>query len=253
MTILREKRDAIASCLLSIIVLAVWLLATSCPAAAQPVSPAVNEIALPAPHTTGRISVEQALATRRSIRQFASKDLTLEQIGQLAWAAQGITDPQTGHRTAPSAVAMYPLTIYLFTKDGVFRYLPQGHKLLQVFAEDKRGVLAATSAFGPNSSGQPSVRNAPLVMVICANAGKMLRFAANAEKWIDIEAGHAGENVHLQAVAMGLGSVTVGGINPAEAIKVLGSPANEAVIYAIPIGYAAAAPAVPERPRVHVE
>jgi SagB-type dehydrogenase family enzyme len=209
------------------------IIGIGCTGATPPPAPAAGaEIALPAPKTTGNVSVEQALARRRSVRQFSAKDLTLAQIGQLAWAAQGITDARTGHRTAPSAVAMYPLQVYLFTSGGVFRYLPQGHKLLQLSKEDKRTALSLAAM------GQAPVRNAPLDLVFTGSFDRMRSsFGAKADGWVYIEAGHAGENVHLQAVAMGLGSVTVGGVNPTEVAKVLGDPAGETVLYAIPIGY----------------
>jgi len=198
---------------------------------AQPGSDASGtaaNIVLPAPKTVGTVSVEQALAQRRSVRSFAAKELTLDQIGQLAWAAQGITEPKRGLRTAPSAGAIYPLEVYLAKSDGVFRYLPQGHQLQQVTNVDKRSEL----------SPQASVRNAPVDFVIAGNFERMrAKFGANTDRFVYIEAGHVGQNIHLQAVALGLASVSVGGFDPAAATQALNLPTDETVIYIIPVGY----------------
>ena len=120
------------------------------------------EVSLPPPTTTGGMGVAEAIAKRRSVREFTKEDLTIEQISQLAWAAQGITEPQRGLRAAPSAGALYPLELYLFTKDGVFHYLPKGHKLEQIGTRDRRHELSLAAL------GQSSVASAALDFVITA-------------------------------------------------------------------------------------
>jgi SagB-type dehydrogenase family enzyme len=180
------------------------------------------------------MSVEEAMARRRSIRQFARRELTLEQVGQLAWAAQGITEPARGLRTAPSAGATYPMEIYLVKRDGVFHYLPKGHKLERVSAEDKRAALAQAAL------GQSSVQEAAVDVVIAAVYERTRqRYGDRAERYVHIEAGHIGQNLHLQAVALGLGSVSVGAFDDAAVSKTLGLPSEQAPLYIIPIGYAA--------------
>lgn len=199
-----------------------------------PATGADSEIALPAPRTRGEMSVEEAMARRRSIRQFARRELTLEQVGQLAWAAQGITEPARGLRTAPSAGATYPMEIYLVKRDGVFHYLPKGHKLERVSAEDKRAALAQAAL------GQSSVQEAAVDVVIAAVYERTRqRYGDRAERYVHIEAGHIGQNLHLQAVALGLGSVSVGAFDDAAVSKTLGLPSEQAPLYIIPIGYAA--------------
>jgi len=191
-----------------------------------------TEVALPPPSTDGEMSLEQTLAKRRSIRQFARQDLTLEQIGQLAWAAQGITNPDTGFRTAPSAGATYPLELYLLTKDGVFRYMPKGHKLARVSAVDKRAALARAAL------GQGSVSGAPLDFVITGvYARTSAKYGERSERYVVLEAGHAAQNIHLQAVALGLGSVPVGAYTDEAVSKVLDLPADEIPLYIIPVGH----------------
>jgi SagB-type dehydrogenase family enzyme len=184
------------------------------------------EIALPAPDTIGKVPVEQALAKRRSVRQFAPEDLTLSQIGQLCWAAQGITEPTHGLRTAPSAMAAYPLDLYVVKSDGVFRYLPQGHKLIKLSGEDKRAAI----------STQASVGAAPVVFVMVGVMSRTARFGPRAERFVAIEAGHVGQNLHLQAVALGLGSVSVGGFQDADVVKALDLPEGQTPFYVIPVG-----------------
>jgi SagB-type dehydrogenase family enzyme len=178
------------------------------------------------------MSVEEALTRRRSVRSFAAKDLTMKQVSQLAWAAQGITDPARGFRTAPSAGALYPLEVYLVKRDGLFRYIPEGHKLLRRSEEDLRGSLSE-AAFG-----QSSVREAALDIVIIAIYERTrVKYGAKAERYVHIEAGHVGQNIHLQAIALGLGSVSVGGFDDRAVARVLSLPSDESPLYIIPVGY----------------
>ncbi len=192
----------------------------------------VPEVSLPAPATVGSMSVEEALAKRRSVRQFAAKDLTIEQIGQLAWAAQGITDPSRGLRTAPSAGATYPLELYVVKADGLFHYLPKGHKLERLSPEDLRPGLSGTAL------DQGSVRQAAVDFVITAvYARTRARYGDRAERYVHMEVGHAAENLHLQAVALGLASVPVGAFDDEAVARVLSLPADQAPLYIIPVGY----------------
>jgi len=193
----------------------------------QPEAAQAAEVSLPAPSLTGKVSVEETLAKRRSVRSFTAQDLTLQQIGQLAWAAQGITG-SGGRRTAPSAMALYPLQLYLAQRDGVFRYLPEGHKLVKVSGRDVRAAL----------STQASVQGAPLDFVIVGDFAKArARFGERAERFVSLEAGHVAQNIHLQAVALGLGSVPVGGYKDEDVTQALGLAAQETPLYIIPVGH----------------
>jgi len=193
---------------------------------------ASTEVRLPRPKVTGPISVEEALTRRRSVREFSPKDLTIEQVGQLAWAAQGITDIERGARTAPSAGALYPLEVYLVKRDGVFHYVPQGHKLLQLSGEDLRVSLSQAAL------GQSPVRAAPLNIVIAAVYQRTkVKYGPRAERYVHIEVGHVGQNLHLQAVALGLASVSIGAFEDAAVAKVLDLPSEQSPLYIIPVGY----------------
>lgn len=193
-----------------------------------------KQIQLPAPIKSGRMSVEEAILKRRSERNFKNKDLGLSQIGQLLWSAQGITAQKTGYafRAAPSAGALYPMEIYLIGKDGLFHYLPAGHKLEVLGEADLRGSLAGACL------GQSSVREAAVDIVICAVYQRVTgRYGQRGRRYVEIEAGHIAQNVHLQAVALGLGSVPIGAYDDQEVKEVLSLPDEQEPVYIIPVGY----------------
>ena len=188
--------------------------------------------ALPAPSTKGKLSLEETLLRRRSVRRFQSLDLKPEQLGQLLWAGQGITDVDRGRRTAPSAGALYPITLYLVTKEGVYSYLPAGHKLVQLTSEDRRVAL------GEAALQQPWVATAPATLVIAGDPDKLRgKYGARSERYLCLEAGHIAQNVLLEAVALGLGSVPVGAFSDSAVTKAVGLPAGEQPVYLLPVGH----------------
>jgi SagB-type dehydrogenase family enzyme len=197
---------------------------------AQQVAAPVNaRIELPAPVRTGGMSLNEALAHRRSLRSFESTKLTLQQISQLLWAAQGITDGQ-GHRTAPSAHAQYYLHLYIAQPDGFFEYLPAANALQRLSDKDLRGTL----------SPQQTVKAAPIVFLI---AGEYDRASKGADRetglrLVNLEAGHSAQNLLLQATALNLGAVSVGGIDPKQTAQAASLPAAITPIYLIPVGHA---------------
>jgi SagB-type dehydrogenase family enzyme len=188
-----------------------------------------QEVKLPAPQTKGGMSLNEALSRRRSVRGFESKPLSQQQLGQLLWATQGITDPATGHRTAPSAMAVYPLTVYVCTTDGVFTYEPKGHKLVRLSTEDRRADVTQ-----PPRGGQP----APVSFVFTGDPSKFgSRLPDRAAAFVYLEVGHAAENLALEATALGLATVTQGGIDAAKVSKALNLPPGTLVVYTMPVGY----------------
>jgi SagB-type dehydrogenase family enzyme len=194
-----------------------------------------KDIQLAQPKTKSEVSLEEAIAKRRSVRNFVAKDLSEEQISQLLWAGQGITAKTGGHnlRTAPSAGALYPIELYLLSKDGLFRYLPEGHKLEALSDKDLRRDLSAAAL------GQASVRDAAVDIVICGVPSRITgKYGERGIRYMHIEAGHIAQNIHLQAVALGLGSLPVGAFNDKEADKILGLSADCHTLYIIPVGYA---------------
>lgn len=191
----------------------------------------VKIIKLPEPNQDGSISLEQAIAVRRSRRNFLPKTLTIEQISQLTWAAQG-QGTHGKYRTVPSAGATYPLDLFVTTGDGLFHYLPANHSLEQFSSEDLRGKLALAAL------GQGFIEAAPLTMVFAAQFSRTTgHYGKRGIRYVYMEAGHAAQNVHLQAEALGLGSVAVGAFDDASVCKVLTLPDYLEPIYMVVVGY----------------
>ena len=193
-----------------------------------------NFIQLPDPVVAGEMSLEEAILKRRSERSFAAEELTLKQISQLLWSAQGITAHKQGigFRAAPSAGALYPMEIYTLTKDGLFHYLPQGHKLKIVQNADLRGRLANAAL------GQSFIQQAPFTIVICAVYERITsKYGNRGIQYVHMEAGHIAQNVHLQAVTLGLGSVPIGAFNDDKVKKVLSLPSKHEPVYIVTVGY----------------
>lgn len=186
---------------------------------------------LPNPDIEGTVPVETTISNRRSVRVFAPDPLTPAQISQLLWAAQGITDRRRGFRSAPSAGATFPLAAYLISADGVFLYNPAQHEIELRDPSDVRDRLAAAAL------GQSFVRSAPVSIVLTALFERTTgRYGKRGEQYVYMEAGHAAQNVHLQAVAMGLGSVPVGAFDDGAVAGALGLTGREKPLYILPVG-----------------
>ena len=190
------------------------------------------KIRLPEPKVKGNVSVEEAIEMRRSVRGYSSREIPLEDISQLLWACQGITDKARGLRASPSAGALYPLEIYLVKKDGIFHYIPDGHLLEKVADKDVRGELAQAAY------SQGYVAEAPIGIVIAAIYERVMsKYGERGIRYTDMEAGHAAENVFLQAKALGLDSVAVGAFGDAAVARILGLPKDTKPLYILPVGY----------------
>lgn len=189
-------------------------------------------ITLPTPQASGVMSLEEALARRRSVRDFGATPLTLAELGQLLWAAQGITS-QDGHRTAPSAGALYPLELYAVTAEAVYHYEAGEHRLSVHLAGDRRTELYAAAL------SQAPVLEAPAVLVIAAVYERTERKygAERSPRYVHLEAGHAAQNILLQAVALDLGAVPVGAFDDDRVQQALALPADHQPLYLIPAGH----------------
>ena len=194
-------------------------------------SPQVEEMALPPPRLKGEMSLEETLVARRSTRQFTDEELTLEELSQLLWATQGIT-AAWGGRTAPSAGALYPLEVYVATADGLYHYVPQGHKAMVESKVDLHDQLWRAGL------SQDAIREAPAVFVITAvYARTEKKYGERAERYVKLEAGHAAQNLLLQAVALGLGGVPIGAFYDDQVQSALSLPSDHEPLYLIPIGH----------------
>jgi len=191
---------------------------------------------LPQPRTDGTVSVERALKQRRTVRDFSATALSLDEIGQLLWSAQGVTHPE-GFRTAPSAGALYPLELIVVVGNvtglsaGMYRYDPAGHGLAPLAAGDRRADLARAAL------GQSWMQKAPALIAFGAVETRTTRkYGQRGNRYVHIEVGHAAQNVFLQAEALGLGAAVVGAFDEAAVAAVLQMPREEKPLYLMPVG-----------------
>ncbi len=195
-----------------------------------------RHLKLALPRTRGDVSLEAALQRRRSVREFSGRSLALGEVAQLLWAAQG-ENRRSGYRTAPSAGALFPLEIYLAAgrvaslDPGAYRYDPATHALASVRAGDLRGELARAAL------GQAWLADAPATLVIAAVAERTTaHYGSRGRRYVHMEAGHAGQNVCLQAAALGLGATMVGAFDD-EAVEAVLDMKREAVpLGLLPVG-----------------
>jgi len=195
-----------------------------------------ERVKLPEPRYTSNTSVEEALSQRRPIRAYSDENLTVAEVSQLLWAAQGITAPWGG-RTAPSAGALYPLELYLVVGDvegidkGVYKYIPEEHELEKVKDSDIRAELADAAL------EQACVRDAAIDLVFTAVYERTTgKYGERGIKYVQMEAGHAAQNVYLQAVALDLGTVVIGAFIDGEVKGIMNMQEQETPVYIMPAG-----------------
>lgn len=173
----------------------------------------------------------RAIQLRHSVRSFAQESLKPDEIGMILWSAQGIIDPAEGRRAAPSAGGIFPFEILAVLPDGLFRYLPQKHGLQPISGSDIRADLAKASL------DQEFIAQAPFTVALIADRPKIAgRYGKRASRYSDMEAGHIAQNIHLMAVALGLGSVPVGAFDDGAVSRLLGLSSEFDPLYLIPVG-----------------
>ncbi len=194
-----------------------------------------GSLPLPAPRRGGGMPLAEALQRRRSVRRFAQRPLALAELSQLLWAAQGVSAP--GRRTAPSAGALYPLELLLIARQveglagGAYRFQPEAQTL-------QRSEAAVTTADLQRAAlGQAAVTEAAAAVVLTAVAVRSAgKYAARSARYIAFEAGAAAQNLALQSVALGLGSVVIGGFDDVALATLLQLPAGEQPLCLLAIG-----------------
>lgn len=218
-----------------VVVAALWVAPLSCRAAQTPAEGGAV-VQLPAPKHTGAMPLEETLLKRRSIRQYKNEPVSLAQVGQLAWAAQGIT-AEGGRRTAPSAGALYPLELYVVVgqardlEAGIYKYQPRQHSLARMASGDKRAELAAAAL------GQQQIARGPVTFVFAGVYERTApRYKDRAVRYVHMEVGHAAQNLCLQAVALGLGSVVMGAFEDARVKSLIGMANEESALYVVTVG-----------------
>jgi SagB-type dehydrogenase family enzyme len=195
-----------------------------------------HRVELPKPHRDGSISLERCIDQRRSVRHFRDQALTKAELGQLLWAAQGVTGPDGG-RAVPSAGALYPLELYVLIRNvtslapGIYRYRVGRHELaLAKPGYSPKALIDATF-------GQDWITSAPACISIAAVFERTaVKYGDRGHRYVCLESGHAAESVMLQAVALGLATTMVGAYSDEEVGRLLGLSPKEISLCLIPVG-----------------
>jgi SagB-type dehydrogenase family enzyme len=194
-------------------------------------------IQLPTPHFDSETSVEKALQQRRSVRSYKEDPLSVSDISQILWAAQGITEKTYGLRTAPSAGALYPLELYLVVTNvdrlmpGVYKYIPQDHTIKKIIDGDKR-IDVSNAALK-----QDAIENSSAIVIIAAIYERTeVKYGNRSERYVHIEVGHVGQNIYLQSVSLGIGTVMIGAFKDEDLKRVLGFAKDEYPLAIMPFG-----------------
>jgi len=225
--------------LLSILILAIGLILGGALLPCPMFATSIKKIKLPPSSFKGELSVEEAIKKRRSQRSFLDRSLSLSQVSQILWAAQGITEEGGFKRAAPSAGALYPLEIYLVVKNveelekGVYHYHPQDHVISFVLKGNYQDTLARACL------SQSFVAASPLCIVIAAEHERTsIKYGERGIRYVLMEVGHVGQNICLQAVALGLATCPVGAFMDEEVSRVLELPRRHRPLYVLAVGYA---------------
>ena len=199
----------------------------------------LKPIPLPPPSQKGGMSLEEAISRRRSVRDFAPEPLSQSQLSQVLWAAQGLSNAGERYRTVPSAGATYPLEIFVVgggkgiegIDEGVYQYNVESHSLALHFKGDLRGELARVAL------NQESIRQAPVDIIICVAYSRTLSgYGSRGERYVHVEVGHAGQNIYLQATALGLATVAIGAFHDDKVRQVLQLDKQYKPLYIMPVG-----------------
>jgi SagB-type dehydrogenase family enzyme len=197
-------------------------------------------ISLPKPFFDGKVSVEKVIKGRRTIRDFKERSLSMMHLSQLLWAGQGVTDSSENKRAAPSAGALYPLDFYILLGEnsvekieaGVYRYLPNEHSLLPIAKGDRRREMALASL------SQMWMARAPAMFIITTEYRRITgKYGERGIRYALMEVGHVGQNLFLQAEALGLGAGIVGAFNDSQVSSIASLPAQHEPLLIMPVGY----------------
>jgi SagB-type dehydrogenase family enzyme len=181
--------------------------------------------------------LDRALQERRSVRDFSGRALSRDELARLAWAAQGVVTPR-GQRTAPSAGALYPLELHVVVGNvqgleaGVYRYEPSRHRFVELATGDRRSDLVRAAW------GQAWLGEAPAVFVLGGVERRTTaKYGERGVRYVHMEAGHAAQNLLLQAVALGLAAAPVGAFGDSAVQAAVGLPREARALYLIPVGH----------------
>lgn len=198
----------------------------------QPTSRAAPAtIALASPLLDGGNTLTAALTRRKSVREFAPTPLSLQQLSEMLWAANGINRPETGGRTAPSAHGLNEIDIYVALPEGVYQYEPVAHRLRLKHAVDARNLTGY----------QDFVGKAPLDLVYVVNHARADQMPeAVRETFAGVAAGAISQNVSLYCASAKLGCVVRGWLNHRLLAEALSLNEDEVPVLAQTVGHPAA-------------
>lgn len=197
----------------------------------------LEQITLPQPQRSGGKALNTTLQERRTRRAFSDQTVSMAELSQMLWSAQGVTDTESGKRIAPSAREAYPYTVYVVVRSvsglepGLYEYLPQTHSLGKMPLADAGQAL--------NEAGvQEGAQQAPVVFILSASLAKSAeKMGANAVNSTMLEGGHIGQNLYLQAESSNLALVVMAGFSPPQVREALELDPGETPVYVIPFGH----------------
>ncbi|MCB1121823.1 MAG: SagB/ThcOx family dehydrogenase [Verrucomicrobiae bacterium] len=187
----------------------------------------LKTIDLPPPHQSGGKPLMEVLKARQSIREFSSAPLPLEVISDLLWSGFGINRPDTDHRTAPSAMNMQEIDIYITTQEGLFLYKPKPHQLQPVVSGDLRNL----------TTGQLGLQEAPVAMIFVADYRRMTKAKPDdREFYTAIDTGFIVQNIYLYCASAGLATV-VHELDRSKLLESMKLHPEQKIIIAQAVGY----------------
>ncbi|MCJ7547335.1 MAG: SagB/ThcOx family dehydrogenase [Deltaproteobacteria bacterium] len=188
----------------------------------------LNPIKLSAPQTNGGRPLMQVLKERKSSREFSSKELPLQVLSNMLWAACGVNRTDSGKRTAPSAVNWQEVDVYVATAHGLYLYNAKTHTLQSVLAEDIRALTGR----------QSYVQEAPVNLIYVADLTRMANVTFDEKVFYSAaDTGFIGQNVYLYCASEGLATVVRGLIDRPALEKAMKLRPEQRVTLAQSVGY----------------
>jgi nitroreductase len=187
----------------------------------------LEPVSLPQPQVEGGKPLMQALKERKSSRAFSEKKLPLQVLSNLLWAADGINRPAEGKRTAPSALNLQPIDIYVAMAQGLYLYDAKGHRLEPVLAKDIRAFTGT----------QPFVKKAAVNLVYVADLAKMGDDPDMNDFYAAVNTGFISQNVYLYCASEGLSTVVRRYINVPVLAKEMSLRSDQKIVLSQSVGY----------------
>lgn len=185
-------------------------------------------IQLPQPQTEIGKPLMQVLKLRKSTRSFASEKLPMQELSNILWAAAGINRPESGKRTAPSAMNWQEIDVYVVMQEGTYVYNAKENVLSPIAGDDLRGYCGV----------QDFVKVAPVNLVYVANLAKISQLNDEAKNlYVPADCGFIAQNVYLYCASQGLSVVVRGMIERDKLSKVLNLKKDQEVLLSQTIGY----------------